>query len=291
MMRKGLLLLLLMPLCSAVCITNASFDSAMPIIAAAIMLSISVSAIAYMAGSLLRDPHLLVFSKDQLFHTFISVLLVLTIQGIFDTTCMVASQALDGKDMMDESMTYLRSLRVDGGQMLVSIMKTSIQHKFDAVDYLGYYAPFLGGENFWYNSYKNAYARHLEILFDMVMAGYISAGVQYNIIGILPQVAISIMVPMGILIRSIPKARESGNVILAIALAIYVVLPFTYAAASVMQDTKVDWFEYTGGTDESGISFQNAALYLFQTIFMPNLSLVVFATAVGGLVKVAKVIP
>lgn len=291
MMKKAAVLLAFLSFSYAAgCeIASDELTAAMPIIGAAIMLSIAVSALAYMAGSFMRDPRLLVFSKDQIFHTFISVLLVVFIQGIFSGTCMMASQALGGRDMLDASLDYLRALRVEGGNMLVDIMKTSISKKFEAVEFFGYHVPFLGGENFWYTAYNNAYARHLEILFDIVMAGYISAGVQYNAMLALEQIALGVMVPAGLILRSIPKAREAGNILLALALAVYVVLPFTYAAHSTIRDTGVPW--YTGEFDDSGVSFEAAAMYLLQTVFLPNLSLVVFATAVGGLIKVAKVIP
>ncbi len=294
MMRALLAFLLLFPLSFAGCgimdeDADSAFLEAMPIISAAIMLSVLVAAIAYMAGSFTRNPQLLVFSKDQIFHTFVSVLLVVSIEGIFFFTCIMASQAAGGVDMQGASINYLRALHVEGGQMLTTIMKRSIDYKFDAVDFFGYQVPFLGGETFWYNAYKNAYSRHLEIVFDMVMVGYVSAGVQYNIMSFLPRLALGIMVPLGLVIRCIPKAREAGNMVIAVALAIYVVIPFTYAVHSTMRDTPVPW--YSGEMDETGISFEQVALYMFQTIFLPNLSLVIFATAVGGLMKVAKVIP
>lgn len=295
MMRRTALALLMVAFSFAPCgimdegPAAQAWEESMPVIGAALMFSVAVSAIAYMAGSFMRDPRLLVFSKDQVFHTFVSVLLVVSIQGIFFGVCMMASQAAGGIDMQSESMNYLRSLRVEGGQMLTSIMKNSIEFKFKAVDFIGYQVPFLGGETFWYSAYNNAYARHLEILFDLVMVGYVSSGVQYHILSMLPQLSLGVMVPLGLVLRSIPKAREAGNMALALALALYVVIPFTYAVHSTMRDTAVPW--YSGAADETGVSFERAALYLFQTVFLPNLSLVVFATAVGGLMKVAKVIP
>lgn len=266
-----------------------TWTESMPIIGAALMLSVAVAAIAYMVGSFLRDARLLVFSKDQIFHTFVSVLLVISIEGIFFGVCMMASSAAGGIDMQAASLGYLRALRVEGSQMLTTIMRNSIDYKFDAVEFIGYQVPFLGGEMFWYSAYNNAYSRHLEILFDLVMVGYVSAGVQYYILSMLPQLSLGVMVPLGLVLRSIPKAREGGNMALALALALYVVIPFTYAVHSTMRGTAVPW--YSGAADETGVSFEGAALYLFQTVFLPNLSLVVFATAVGGLMKVAKVIP
>jgi hypothetical protein len=267
---------------------NVAFTQALPIIGAAIALSIAVAALAYMAGSFMRNPNLLVFSKDQIFHTFVSVLLVISIEGIFYGTCMFASSAA-GSDLQSASLNYMRELRVDGGQMLAQIMKRSIEYKFEAAYYTAYQVPYMGGEAYWWEAYNNAYARNLEMLFDFVMVGYVSAGVQYNLLGMLPQIALGVMVPMGLLLRCIPKAREAGNMVMALALALYVVIPFCYAVASTMRETEVPWF--TGAPDDTGISFEDAGLYLFQTIFLPNLALVVFATAVGGLMKVAKVIP
>ena len=293
MMRNAVLPLALLSLSWAGCImdpeADAAFAEAAPIIGAAIALSIAVAALAYAAGSFMKDPRMLVFSKDQLFQTFISILLVMFIQGIFYGTCMFASEAAGGEDMHSTSVNYLRELRVDGGIMLTQIMRKSIEYKFDATYFVGYQVPFVGGETFWLDAHNNAYARHLEILFDIVMVGYVSAGMQYYALILLPQLALGVMVPLGIVLRTIPKGRDSGNIVLALALALYVVFPFTYTVHSSMMDTEVPW--YTGIPDDTGISFEDAAKYVLQTVFLPNLSLVVFATAAGGLIKVAKVLP
>jgi Na+-driven multidrug efflux pump len=103
--------------------TSESFEAALPIISAALLLSVTVSAIAYMAGSIMRDARLLVFSKDELFHTIVSALLVVSIQSIFVGACLITSGVLGGDDPLSHSISYLRAVKSEGSNMLSGMMR------------------------------------------------------------------------------------------------------------------------------------------------------------------------
>lgn len=296
MMRHAFLLLLLAPLCSAATCDFAGgvFADAVPIIAAAILFSVALAAIAYMVGSMLGDARLKVGSRDLLFQAFISVLLVLSIQGIFTGMCLMTSDFLGGEDALSIAISDLRQLRIEGAQILTELMKKVVSEKFEAAYFAGYYIPFSGGETFFPYGEHNAYARHAEIVFDMAMLGYVSVGIQSMILKGIRDLTLAILLPFGLVLRSLPKLREGGNVLLALALALYVVLPFAYAvnstAAEIMPDF-CDGNDRVFGACDDGYGFGTVALYLFRTIFLPNLALVIFATSAGALMKVAKVIP
>ena len=300
MMRFSLLLLMLAVSAPfAVCdFASEEFSNALPVIAAALVLTVAVAALAYAVGNAVHDPQLLVFGKDELFHTFVSVLLVIAIQGIFTSSCLMTSDVLGGQDPLSHSVSYLRGLRSDGASMLVALMSGSIDYKFGAAQVYGYYAPLIGGETFFPYAFRNAYARHLEIVFDFVMMGMVSAGVQYEIMKRLASFTIGIMLPFGLILRALPKVRDAGNAIIALAFAAYIMLPFTYALASTAKDINPDFcLGPHDGSDNAfgycteGIGFGQIALYMMQTVFLPNLALVIFATAAGAMMKVAKVIP
>ncbi|MDD2655462.1 MAG: hypothetical protein PHQ80_02220 [Candidatus ainarchaeum sp.] len=284
---------------AACSLDSSQFSEAMPIIGAAIMLSVAVVAVAYAAGSMLRDAHLLVFSKDELFHLLISVLLVVAIQSIFTGSCLITSDVLDGNDPLTYSVSYMRGLRIEGSSVLTGLMRSSIDQKYAAAETGGYFFPFVGGEIFMEESFKNAYSRHLDIAFDFVMMGFVSSGLQYEGMKMVGFVSLGVLLPFGLILRMLPKLRDSGNVVIALAFAIYIFIPFSYAAiGSVARDMPVGCdYKYDGGDDPvfgpcDGVTgFGTIANYIMQTIFLPNLALVVFATAAGALVKIAKVIP
>ena len=298
-MKAAAIALLMVSLSFAACdFASEEFGQAMPIIAAAIMLTVAMAALAYMAGSLLKDPQLLVFSKDELFHIFVSVLLVLSIQGIFTGTCLMGSGVLGGQDPLSHSVSYLRGLKGEGVTLLVSMMRNSIDYKFAAAQVYGYYMPLIGGETFFPYAFRNAYSRHLDIVFDMVMVGMVSAGLQYEMMKRLASLTIGMLLPFGLILRAIPRVRDAGNVAIALAFAAYIMIPFAYSVVSTAQDISPDFCAGTyGGSDKAfgycgeGLGLGVIALYLMQTIFLPNLVLVIFATAAGAMMKVAKVLP
>jgi hypothetical protein len=299
-MRCALLLIVLAVSASfAVCdFASEEFSNALPVIAAALVLTVAVAALAYAVGTTVHDPQLLVFGKDELFHTFISALLVISIQGIFTGSCLITSDVLGGDDPLSHSVSYMQGLRSEGASMLVSLMSGSIDYKFGAAQVYGYYAPLIGGETFFPYAFRNAYARHLEIAFDFIMMGMVSAGVQYEVMKRLASLTIGMLLPFGLILRALPRVRDAGNAIIALAFAAYIMIPFMYTLASTARDLNPDFCLGTyEGSDRAfgycteGIGFGQIALYMMQTVFLPNLALVVFATAAGAMMKVAKVIP
>ena len=296
MMRAALFLLLLAPLCSAATCDFASdvFADAIPIIAAAILFSVALAAIMYMAGSVLHDPGLHVGSKDLLFQAFVSILLVLFIQGLFTGLCLMTADFLGGQDALSTAIYDLRQLKIEGAQILTDLMKKVVNEKFTAAYFSGYYIPLSGGETFFPYGEHNAYARHAEIVFDMAMIGYVSVGIQSMILKGIRDLTLAILLPFGLILRSLPKLREGGNILIALALALYVVLPFAYAVNSTAADIVPDFCDADDGVFGAcgdGYGFGTVGLFLFRTVFLPNLALVIFATSAGALVKVAKVIP
>ena len=295
-------LLLLLPLLAstgfaAECeFATSVFTDAMPLIAAAILLSVAVAAIAYMAGSFVHDPGMLVFSKDQLFHIFISVLLVISIQGIFFGSCMMSAGVVGG-DPLEISVSYLHSLKSEGTYLLTALMRSSVENKFAAAWMFGYFLPVIGGETFWDDAYRNSYSRHADIAFDLVAVGYVSAGIQYLAMKAVRDYVLAVLLPRGLVLRALPTGREAGNTILALAFAAYIILPLAYAINSTGMDVTGNLCSPGSRSDEvfgncgDSIGMGTIAAYLLNTIFLPNFALVIFASSATALVKVAKVIP
>ncbi|MEW5996285.1 MAG: hypothetical protein AB1657_01685 [Candidatus Micrarchaeota archaeon] len=270
------------------------FTEALPYISAAILLSVAAAAVAYMAGSFTRDAGLLVFAKDQVFHTFISVLLVVGIQGIFFGSCTMVAGAVGG-DPLEISVSYLHSLKAEGTYLLTALMRSSMENKFEASWMFGYFLPFTGGETFWDDAFRSAYSRHAEIAFDFVMAGYVSAGIQYLALKAVRDYALPVLLPIGLILRALPRGRDAGNTVLALAFAVYIILPLAYAVNSSGADIS-GGFCGTGRDEVFGncgdsIGMGTIAVYILNTVFLPNFALVVFASSATALVKVAKVIP
>ena len=165
-----------------------AFASAMSLVGVAIGLSIVVVSISYMLGKAMANPRLILFSKDELAHLGITVLLTIFIISIFEGSCLFFTNFLeDSSGPLGDAQDYMYSLRLEGQHLMETLLKGAVEDKFEAARVYGYMAPFIGGETGYNSSYYNAFARQKEILADMVSVGYVNAGVQYFILLVIEQ--------------------------------------------------------------------------------------------------------
>ena len=95
-------------------VAQESFDSAMGLVAAAVMLSVVIVTLSYMFGKATSNAELLVFSKDELFHLMVTVVLVISIIGFFEGSCFFFGNFLGSQGALKISEDYSSSLQVQG---------------------------------------------------------------------------------------------------------------------------------------------------------------------------------
>ena len=300
-----LALLSLVSLASATCTFHPedpeeveSFESAMTLVIIAISISVLITAMAYMLGKVTANPKLLVFSKDEIAHLGVTIVLLLFIVSFFEGSCQFFSNFLEpgAGSILERAQDYMYALQVKGQIITESLLENSIKQKFKAAKITGYMAPIIGGEMVYMHAYHNAYARQYEVLADMTTVGMVSAGVQYYILVFIQRLVFPVFLPFGLLLRAFSLSREAGNVLLAITFAILVILPFAYAVNSSAVDVTLSTLcdeqteKVLGGCGDV-LGWGTIAGFLFQTIFLPNLAFVIFITGATAMIKVAKVIP
>ena len=301
-MKNVIFLLVLSSLSFATCSLNLedpemqnTIELAMDLVMVALMFSLVVTALAYMIGKMTNSAKLLMFSKDSLVQLLITVLLIIGIFSLMEGTCGFLQLFLDSPtDPLTDSLNYMNQLRTNGKSLLKDLYRSSIDEKFKGATLIGYYAPFVGGETAFQGAYHNAFSRQFEILTDMVTVGYVSAGVQYFVLQMVRDFVFPILIPFGLLLRALPFLREAGNIVLAIGFTLLVILPFAYAInSSALDVTPIcdSASEKAVGPCQSTTGWGTIASYLFQTVFLPNLALVVTITGAGAMVKAMKVLP
>ncbi|MBD3397488.1 hypothetical protein GF412_00150 [Candidatus Micrarchaeota archaeon] len=299
-MKRILLALVLFSLSFATCSIDMSdpefqetYNTAMELVAIAVLFSVLVTALSYMVGKFTANANLILFSKDSLTQTIITVVMMVTLLGVFEGTCQFTTLFLEQPlNPLDSALNYAIELQVDGKIILKSLYSTSLDHKFAGSWMTGFYFPFIGGETGFRNTMHNAFSRQCEILMDLVNMGMVSAGVQYFVILMIRDFVFPIMIPFGLLLRALPFLREAGNVVLAIAFTLFIIFPFAYSVNSYASTIQVDAVDDEAvGLSHLSSGFGTIASYLFQTIFLPNLALVVAITGASAMVKAIKVIP
>ncbi len=270
---------------------------AMSLTAIALSLTIALTALAYMAAKMTNSAALLLFSKDSLTQLLITGVLIVSIFSIMEGTCQFTQLFLGTtSDPLTFSMNYASGLQSEGRMILTSLYKNSISQKFQGAAILGFFAPLVGGETSFTAAYHNAFSRQMEILIDMVNIGYVSAAVQFYLVQMIRNFVFPVLVPFGLFLRAIPFMREAGNVTLAIGFTLLVIFPFAYGVnatwgMSPLGDICDDDTELVLGSCNSTTGWGTIASYLFQTVFLPNLALVVTITGAGAMVKAMKVLP
>lgn len=305
-MKRMMMLLLLCPvLFATVCnfspqdaAAQEAFDTAMGFVAVAILLSVVIISLSYMIGSATSNPRLLVFSKGEITHLAVTVVLVIFIFGIFEGSCHFFSQFAGTNGPLQTSMHYMQGMQAEGKAILKGLIKQGIEEKISAAKFTGYFSFGIGGETAFQKSYHNAYSRQYEVLSDMVTVGMVSAGVQYYLLFFVQDFIFPVIIPFGLFLRAVPFAREAGNSVLAIAFALLVIFPFAYAVNSSVLDIPDSRMDYCDEDKEdvlgdctSVLGWGRISAYLFQTIFLPNLAVVVTVTGASALMKAARVVP
>ncbi|MFP3949847.1 MAG: hypothetical protein ACLFUZ_02005 [Candidatus Micrarchaeia archaeon] len=271
-----------------------SFETGMNLVYAAILLSVVVVALSYMVGKITSNPRLLVFSKNELTQLVITVIVAIFILSFLEGTCYFFTYFLDlPQGPIIAAQNYMYGLQIEGKLMLGSLISESINQKFSAARVYGYVAPITGGEIFYHNSFYTAGARQYEILSDLVTVGYVSAGVQYYLLMFIQAFVFPVLLPFGLLLRALPFVRDGGNVILAICFSLLIIFPIAYAVNSSAAEIDYDYCDedkerYLGDCT-SLRGWGRISAYLFQTVFLPGLAMVVSISGVSAMVKVARV--
>ncbi len=271
-----------------------SFETGMSLVYAAILLSVVVVSLSYMVGKVTSNPRLLVFSKDELTQLVITVILAVFILSFFEGTCHFFSYFLDiPQGPLQAAQDYMYGLQVEGKLMLGSLLSESINQKFSAARVYGYVTPLTGGEIFYNNAFYTSGARQYEILSDVVTVGYVSAGVQYYLLMFIQSFVFPVLLPFGLLLRALPFIRDGGNVMLAICFSLLIIFPIAYAVNSSASEVDYNYCDDDNerylGECTSLRGWGRISAYLFQTVFLPGLAMVVSISGASAMVKVARV--
>jgi hypothetical protein len=286
-------------------------------IALAISLTVLIIALVYMAGSVTNNAEMLVFAKEELFHLVFSAILVLCLAGIMFFSCQMLSGFLDfvlgpeGLNLITPhgcytgieapqqvSGCYLTQVIKSTESSARRMMKASIGNEMDSTLIVSIYNPITGGVSVPLGAYRKAYAMQLDMVsMNFVIPALISLQMQNLVLKFSVDI-IRWMLPIALLLRILPPTRYFGNMLIAIAVALYVIVPTLYALNGAMDQvvmndcalySSVITDEVMGGCD-SDIGFWLVARAIPQAFFLPNLSLALTITFLGGIAKALKVI-
>jgi len=286
-------------------------------IGVALMLSAIIIGIAYMAGSSMGNAEMLVFAKDEMWHLLFTFIILIGFAGLLGFSCQVFGGFLDfslGSELLgvegpgkcytgiespqSVASCYLDQMKSTSERMVKDAYKENLKLEMDSTFVVSVFNPFTGGASVPTTAFKRAYAME----FDMLISTFIlPALVSISMQKVLVQFAADLtnwILPAAIFLRVLPPTRQMGNILIAFAIAFYILIPSLYALNAAMDEVafkdcahfeRMIYDPVMGGCS-STFSYWQIARMLPQAYFLPNLTLALVVTFVSAINKALKVI-
>ncbi len=317
-MRRLLLLLLLMPavFSASSCIGNATQAILDPVngqgaaIVAAFSLTVMIIAVAYAGGSITSNSGLTVLAKDELYHLFFSILLLIGFSGILLVSCQTMNYFFDSTmskmgtlscyvqgNMNATSMCYIKMAQDDADNIAQYYINQNIQLMMQSTFAFTVQIPLMDAYTAVADSYLKVHAQQYDMVMNsFVLPALISINMQKMVLEFINSNVITWVLPIAFLFRVIPPFRNMGNMLIAVAVGLYVLVPFMYAFNLSMYDIMgqncstfaagVNDFVFGPGCATYG--FWNVGRLIPQAFFLPNLTMAMFITFIAATNKALR---
>lgn len=289
--------------------------AAMPYLSIVIALNILLITLAYLLGSALEKAEWLVFSKDELFHLFVSIAIIVGIGGfifVSETTTQFFSEAVLSPISSPSSECYsadaslvkvstcsLKQMNADSMYQLKGYTKESIGALMDSSWTWTIYNIFVGSVSTGVDAWKRTYSRTYESLVFMFLAPIsVSLSTQSFLIENLFKYTFSYLLPVALLLRVFIPTRHMGNVLIVFCLGVYFFLPLLYSFNGIMYESALgpckDYKDQVEsplfGQCDYGTNVWSIARLIPQAFFLPNLTIAVFITFMSAVDRSLRMI-
>jgi len=332
-MKLHFALLLVLGLSFSACIEDATqtilFEQG-TVIMAVVGLMMVVIALAYALGNALHLPNAIVFAKDELYHLGFSMMLLLGFSGIVvfscDLTGMFFTQTMgnigagscysagSGTSPNEVAECYVSQAKNDARSMSERYIQKYLDNMMDSTFAWSLALPLFEA----YTATAGAYKRIVSNQYSMIMNSFLvpalmSISMQKFVLIFINENVIRWILPTAFVMRFFPPTRHMGNIFIAIAIGLYVLVPMLYAFnlsmyevvlsdcgafARAACDNVIDnnscgtsvacaGCETTCGNADS---LWNVARLIPQAFFLPNLTMALVITFLSSIHKALRVI-
>ncbi len=284
-----------------------------------ILFTVAMITLAYVYGKSSNDAKALVFSKDELFHLFISIAIIFATVGVITTFCFIGQAFLDfsfgslgiadscypsSTTPSEMAICYTKLMESDAKDMVSIAIESAIQYEMDSTWVFTNNFPLMGSRSVPTKAYLKSYGSTFDILNNMFATpSLISIAMQKIFLQSSLKFSIVFLFPMAILLRVFFPTRQMGNALIAVVIGIHVFLPLMYALNGAMYSyifteniciTNPDYSaaltDHVLGDCDSETSFLKFARMIPQAIFLPNLTIAIFITFLSSINKALRVI-
>ncbi len=267
------------------CSVSSDYFQWIPIVSILVLITFFVISIVYMLSQFLKRPDWAYWAKSEMWQTIIACILVGGIFAITGLACVIAEN-LAGGDPFFISDRYLHNLVWNKVVPAVdNLFKLSFQAQKESV-----YTTAMVSCSFGVCFQPHAGLATLSYNFETMAALITPFGAsllfQKLFLQFIKEIAFSIILPIGLILKVFPFTRDAGAFLIAAALAFYVVFPLTYVfnqmlMYEVMQDPMVVGWCDPGIANTSGLgysmcqSLSTIGQILPQAVFLPALNMII----------------
>ncbi|MFH0885448.1 MAG: hypothetical protein V1861_07100 [Candidatus Micrarchaeota archaeon] len=326
-MKLYYLLLLLAGLSFSACVEDATdtilFEQG-TVIMAVVGLMMVVIALAYALGNALHIPNAIVFAKDEMYHLGFSMMLLLGFSGIVvfscDLTGMFFTQTMSsigggscystamGQSPNEVAECYISLAKNDARSMSERYIQKYLDNMMDSTFAWSLSLPLFEA----YTATAGAYKRIVSNEYSMIMNSFLvpalmSISMQKFVLLFINENIIRWVLPTAFVMRFFPPTRHMGNIFIAIAIGLYVLVPMLYAFnlsmyevvmndcssfAKAACDNVIDNNSCSNPATTCGNpdSLWNVARLIPQAFFLPNLTMALVITFLSSVHKALRVI-
>ncbi|HSB47210.1 MAG TPA: hypothetical protein VLD37_04285 [Candidatus Bilamarchaeum sp.] len=292
-----------------------------------LMLTIFVIAAAYVAGSVLTNANYIVFAKDELYHLAFSVAFLAGFSGVLLMSCSIMDTFFDslftnlgtlpsgcysGGSMQSTASCYITLVRGDATRLSESYIQHYLDELMDSTFSWSLQIPLLNT----YTSTADSYKRVKSNQYDMILNSFLipalmSVSMQKIMLEFISENVITWVMPSAFLLRVFIPTRQMGNILIALSLGLYIIVPFMYVFNFAMYDVvnnQADCQQFAPAVCDfvadsgcgnpiqtcdnlgSSDSFWNIGRLIPVAFFLPNLTIAILITFLGAIHKALRVV-
>jgi len=200
-----------------------------PLFFTAVILSFAVISFLFMLGRILSKSEWEGIARKELKETMIAIVISVVVVGLAGASCesvkFVLSDHAPGYTQFTYSYKYLNVLINDiGTPAIQSLWSISyLMKNFKGKSSIG------GALTIDWFALASTYGTVLERLSGLLFAFFIgSLNAQLILLQIAQAFAITLILPVGVVLRAIPFTRSGGSFLIALSFGLYIVLPLMY---------------------------------------------------------------
>lgn len=284
-------------------------------------LTTMIIAIAYMAGQFMSNANYIVFAKDEAYHLGFSVILLAAIGGVLVSSCIFSDffytslftniEGVDegcyfeGSSVNDVADCYIDIAKADAKSISEGYIEKYINELMDSTFSFSINFPLVDA----YTSTAGAFRRIVSNQYDIVLNSFLvpalmSISMQKLALSFINENVVRWILPTAFFLRIFIPTRSLGNILIALVIGLYEVVPFMYvfnftmydallddcaAYRDVVFDNAVDGYSEQNACDNP-LGFWRVARLIPQAFFLPNLTIALLVAFLGAANKALRVI-